>query len=381
MIKVLSIIGTRPEAIKMAPVIKELARYPDEITSVVCATAQHREMLDQVLSVFGISPAYDLDLMQPNQSLSQLTARMLMGLDAVVSAERPDWVLVQGDTTTAMVASLVAFYHQAKVGHVEAGLRTGDKSQPFPEEINRRLIDVMADLYFAPTERNKETLLREGTPVQSIIVTGNTVIDALLMIADRVKEIPLDLGLGKLDGKRLILVTAHRRESFGAPLANICKALMQIAHDYRNDVHIVYPVHLNPNVSRPVHEMLGQVPNISLIEPLDYQTFVQLMTRAYLVLTDSGGLQEECPSLGKPVLVLREVTERVEAIASGAAKLIGTDPEIIVRETVRLLQDPLAYRQMASVANPYGDGYASRRIVQAILAYPSDRRRSANRGE
>ncbi len=375
MIKVLSVIGTRPEAIKMSPVIKELEEYPDEVTSVVCATAQHREMLDQVLNIFGISPDYDLNLMRPDQSLSRLTARILTALDEVIVEERPHWVLVQGDTTTVMVASLVAFYHRVKVGHIEAGLRTGDKFQPFPEEINRRIADVLADLYFAPTERNRENLLQEGVPPQAIVVTGNTVIDALVTTVRRVGERPLDARIGSIDGKRLILVTAHRRENFGIPLASICRALTKIAHQYRGDVHIVYPVHFNPNVFHPVHEMLGGVSNISLIEPVDYETFVGLMSRAYLILTDSGGLQEEAPSLDKPVLVLRQVTERPEVTALGAARLVGTECETIVRETVRLLEDPVAYREMASVANPYGDGHASQRIVQAILAHSEGFRR------
>lgn len=369
MIKVMTIIGTRPEAIKMAPVIKELNSYPGKFESVVCATAQHREMLDQVLNIFDISPDYDLNLMRPDQSLSQLTARILTALDEIIVEEQPHWVLVQGDTTTVMVASLVAFYHRVKVGHVEAGLRTGDKFQPFPEEINRRIADVLADLYFAPTERNRENLLREGVSPQAIMVIGNTVIDALMMTARRVVGRPLSARIGSVDGKRLILVTAHRRENFGAPLANICRALVKIAYQYRDDVRIVYPVHFNPNVFHPVHEMLDGVPNISLIEPVDYESFVGLMSRAYLILTDSGGLQEESPSLGKPVLVLRETTERPEVVALGAAKLVGTDCETIVRETVRLLEDPSAYREMASVTNPYGDGHASQRIVQAIRAY------------
>jgi UDP-N-acetylglucosamine 2-epimerase (non-hydrolysing) len=365
----MTVIGTRPEAIKMAPVIKELNNYPGEVKSVVCTTAQHREMLDQVLNVFGISPDYDLNLMRPGQSLSQLTARVLMDLEEVIGAERPEWVLVQGDTTTVMATSLVAFYHRVKVGHVEAGLRTDDKFQPFPEEINRRVTDALADLYFAPTKWNRENLLREGVPAQAIVVTGNTVIDALMVTARRVSKRPLDARIGDIDGKRLILVTAHRRENLGTPLANICRALMEIAHQYRDDIHIVYPVHLNPEVLQPVHEMLGSVPNISLVEPVDYDTFVSLMSRAYLILTDSGGIQEESPSLNKPVLVLRHVTERPEAAALGATRLVGTECETIVRETVRLLEDQVAYGEMASVTNPYGDGCASQRIVQALLAH------------
>jgi UDP-N-acetylglucosamine 2-epimerase (non-hydrolysing) len=367
MIKALSVVGTRPEAIKMAPVINELSSQPETFKSMVCATAQHREMLDQVLDIFGISPDYDLDLMRKNQTLSQLTARILTAIDEVIVKERPDWVLVQGDTTTVMVASLVAFYHGVKVGHVEAGLRTGDKSQPFPEEINRRIADVLADLYFAPTEHSRENLLREGVPASAIVVTGNTVIDALLATASRISGRPLDGRIGSLDGKRLVLVTAHRRESFGAPLEDICRALLDIAHRYQDDVHIVYPVHLNPNVRSPVHKALGGVPNISLIEPVDYETFVGLMSHAYLILTDSGGMQEEAPSLDKPMLVLRETTERPEVIALGAARLVGTARETIVHEAVRLLEDPVAYEEMASVENPYGDGRASQRIAQAIL--------------
>ncbi len=369
MIKVMTVVGTRPEAIKMAPLVKELEKHPENIQSMVCATGQHRQMLDQVLELFAIKPQYDLNLMQPNQGLSQLTARVLTAFDEVIAAEKPDWVLVQGDTTTVMAASLVAYYHRIKVGHVEAGLRTGDKFQPFPEEVNRRIADVLADLYFAPTEDNKQALLRENFPASSIIVTGNTVIDALLMTAKRVAGQPLGLPVGDLEGKRLILVTAHRRENFGQPILDIIQALQEIAERYQDSVHIVYPVHLNPNIQKPVYERLGAVPNISLIEPVDYEAMVKLMMRAYLVLSDSGGLQEEAPSLDKPVLVLRETTERPEGVAQGATKLVGTDPTVIIREAARLLDDPQAYHAMASVQNPYGDGFASRRIVQALLDY------------
>lgn len=369
MLKVMTVIGTRPEAIKMAPLVKELEKHPDQIQSLVCATAQHRQMLDQVLEIFSIQPHYDLNLMQPNQGLSQLTARVLTAFDEVIAAEKPDWILVQGDTTTVMAASLVAYYHRIKVGHVEAGLRTGDKFQPFPEEINRRIADVLADLYFAPTEQNKQALLRENFPAESIIVTGNTVIDALLMTAQRVGGQPIGAPVGELDGKRLILVTAHRRENFGQPILDIIQALHEIATRYKDDVHIVYPVHLNPNIQQPVYERLGGIANISLIEPVDYETMVKLMMRSYLVLSDSGGLQEEAPSLDKPVLVLRETTERPEAVEAGATKLVGTNPEKIINETVRLLEQPTTYQAMASVRNPYGDGLASRRIVQALLDY------------
>lgn len=370
MLKVLVVIGTRPEAIKLAPVIAALAQQPQAITPVVCATAQHREMIDQALGVFGLTPDYDLNLMQPNQTLAQLTARILVSLENVLQAERPDWVLTQGDTTTAMAASLTAFYQRVRIGHVEAGLRTDDKWQPFPEEINRRITDVLADLYFAPTERNRARLLREGVSPQTIVVTGNPVIDALLLTAERVRARALDERFQLLKGKRLILVTAHRRENFGEPLANICHALHDLAARYRHEIHIVYPVHLNPHVFTPVHERLGHVPNITLTEPVDYELLVSLLCRADLVLTDSGGLQEEAPSLGKPVLVLRHTTERMEVIEAGAAKLVGPDYNAIMRETTRLLDDPQAYAQMASIANPYGDGHASQRIVEAILAYP-----------
>lgn len=377
MLKIMAVVGTRPEAIKVAPVIKELQKYPAAIKPVICATAQHREMLDQVLQMFDLAVDYDLNLMKPNQALAQLTADILIALDQIIVREMPDWVLVQGDTTTAMTASLVAYYRKIKVGHIEAGLRTGDKFQPFPEEINRRIVDVLADLYFAPTEANRAQLRREGVSDFAIVVTGNTVIDALLMTARRVTARTLDACLPNLDGKRLILVTAHRRENFGAPLVNICAALKELATRYADDVHIVYPVHRNPNVSQTVHQALDGVSNISLIEPVDYATLVALMMRAHFILTDSGGLQEEAPSLHKPVLVLREVTERNEVVAIGAARLVGTDRETIVRESVRLLENQIAYQQMITPQNPYGDGDASHRIVQAILAFEKDHRKTA----
>jgi UDP-N-acetylglucosamine 2-epimerase (non-hydrolysing) len=369
-VKVLTVIGTRPEAIKMAPVIKDLEKYPDEIQSVVCATAQHRQMLDQVLELFEIRPDYDLDLMQPGQTLSALTARILTALDEVMARERPDWLLIQGDTTTVMVGALVAYYHKVQVGHVEAGLRTGDKSQPFPEEINRHIADVVSDLHFAPTETNRQNLLREGMPESSIVVTGNTVIDALHMIVSRARRRVRDEWEPRLNGRRLLLVTAHRRENFGRPLEEICRALAQVAREYASDVHILYPVHFNPNVWEPVHAALGGVPNITLTRPLDYETFVGLMDRAYLVLTDSGGLQEEAPGLGKPVLVLREVTERPEAVTAGTAKLVGTSCQRIVEEAAVLLDNGGTYERMARAVNPYGDGRASQRIVAALLGRP-----------
>jgi len=372
-LKVMTVIGTRPEAIKMAPVIKSLMNYPEEIKSVVCVTAQHREMLDQALKIFGIIPDHDLNLMNPNQSLSLLTSKLLTALDEVMTLEKPDWVLVQGDTSTAMVASLVAYYHRIKLGHVEAGLRTNDKFQPFPEEINRRITDILADAYFAPTQNSRLNLLKEGICPESIIVTGNTVIDALMLIAQRVAGRPLDPRIStSLENKLLLLVTVHRRESFGQPLENICKALARIACRYQDKIQIVYPVHLNPNVRKTVYELLSGIPNISLIEPADYENLVALMSNAYLIMTDSGGIQEEAPSLHKPVLVLRDVTERPEAIDAGAAKLIGTDADRIYAEAVRLIEEPKSYSQMSTAGSPYGDGQASKRIVQFLLGQPID---------
>lgn len=366
--KVLTVVGTRPEAIKMAPVIKEMARHTGLITQVVCATAQHREMLDQALGIFGIVPDHDLGVMRPNQSLSELTANLLRALDEVVVMERPDWVLVQGDTTTAMTAGLVAFYRGVRLAHVEAGLRSNDRTQPFPEEVNRRIADMLADLCFAPTERNRQYLLREGVHPQAIFVTGNPGIDALLMTVNRVGHRSLEDLIGSVDRRRLILVTVHRRESFGSRLLSVCEALRQIAQRYSRDVHIVFPVHRNPRVWKPVQQVLSSLPNVSLLEPVDYETAVFLLSKSDFVLTDSGGLQEEAPSLHKPVLVLRTVTERPELVDLGGARLVGTDPRTIVEETDRLLSDQVLFEQMASVPNPYGDGAASQRIVTAILA-------------
>jgi len=369
MIKVLSILGTRPEAIKMAPVIRELAEYPDQIISRVCVTAQHRQMLDQVLGLFQIVPDYDLNAMQDAQSPTLVAATVFSKLEPILRAERPDWVLVQGDTTTVMAASIAAFYAQVKVGHVEAGLRTFDKTQPFPEEVNRRVAGVVADLHFVPTVKAGNNLLRENVPAETIVLTGNPVIDALHAVcrmpynltSSPLKTIPLE--------RRILLVTAHRRENFGLPLAGICKALQAIAYRYQDSVHIVYPVHLNPCIWEPVHQLLDGIPGITLVPPLDYLPLVQLLQRSYLVLTDSGGLQEEAPSLGKPVLVLRSTTERPEAIEAGTVKLIGTGCQRIVDETVRLLDDVQAYRQMARAINPYGDGQAAQRIIKALLAH------------
>jgi len=362
----MSVIGTRPEAIKMAPVIKEMNKHADETDSIVCVTAQHREMLDQVLDIFDIRPDYDLDVMLPDQTLSQLTANILTALDRLMGRVQPDWVLVQGDTTTAMVASLVAYYHGVQVGHVEAGLRTGDKWRPYPEEINRRLIDVLADLHFTPTERGRNNLLREGIADRSIVVTGNTVIDALQMTIHRLNQEGADPPYYSSDNRRLVLVTAHRRESFGEPLIRICRALVEIATRYASQVHLVYPVHPNPNVSGPVHRMLDGIQNVTLTEPLAYNSFVHLMSKAYLILTDSGGLQEEAPSLGIPVLVLREVTERPEGVEAGVVRLVGTDDRVIVEEVVTLMENDSVYQRMAQGSNPYGDGRASQRIVKAL---------------
>jgi UDP-N-acetylglucosamine 2-epimerase len=364
-LKILSVFGTRPEAIKMAPVVKELEEHSDAIISRVCVTAQHREMLDQVLELFEIDPDYDLDLMRHNQSLNALTSRVFKAFDPVLEAESPDWVLVQGDTTTVMAASIAAFYRRIKVGHVEAGLRTHDKWRPYPEEVNRKIAGVVADLNFAPTETAKDNLLREGVDPETIHVTGNPVIDALHLVAD----MDYDLETGPLAGipweKRVILVTAHRRENHGEPLVRICQALLEIV-DRFDDVHVVYPVHLSPNVQEPVDWLLGNQNRITLLPPLDYLPLVQLMKRSYLVLTDSGGIQEEAPGLGKPVLVLREKTERPEAIETGTVTLVGSSQASIVERAVKLLEDGDAYRQMAQAVNPYGDGCAAERIVAML---------------
>lgn len=368
MIRVLSIFGTRPEAIKMAPVVRALAAAPD-IEARVCVTAQHREMLDQVLQLFGIIPDYDLNLMKPGQGLTEITTGVLTGLKPVLEAWRPDLVLVHGDTTTTLGAALSAYYQQIPVGHVEAGLRTGNIYSPWPEEINRRIAGAITRLHFAPTERSRANLLAEAVPAAQIAVTGNTVIDALLEVvamlqADPARGSTYAKQFGIAPDKRMILVTGHRRESFGEGFGRICAALAQLAA--RDDVQIVYPVHLNPNVKGPVEERLGHLPNVRLIAPQDYLPFVWLMNRADLILTDSGGVQEEAPSLGKPVLVMRETTERPEAVDAGTVRLVGTDEALIIREASRLLDDPVAYEAMARAHNPYGDGKATGRILTAI---------------
>jgi UDP-N-acetylglucosamine 2-epimerase (non-hydrolysing) len=367
MLTVLSVFGTRPEALKMAPVVQELERRRDRIRSIVCVTAQHRQMLDQVIRLFDIRPDFDLDVMQPDQTLSQVTASVIQRLDPVVTETRPDWILVQGDTTTVMAASLVAFYHGVRIGHVEAGLRTFDKHRPFPEEINRRITDVMADLCFAPTEWSRRNLLMEGVPESQICVTGNTIIDALLLV--QAKEYRWEEGpLAAVPRhKRLVLITAHRRESFGQKFKDLCLAIKALSVRYEHDCHFVYPVHPNPNVRTPVEAILSGRPNISLIEPLEYLPLVHLMKRSAVILTDSGGIQEEAPSLGVPVLVLRDKTERPEGVEAGTARLVGTDQQRIVAEVSRLLDDSVEHSRMARAVNPYGDGLAAVRIVDALV--------------
>ena len=374
--KILSIFGTRPEAIKLAPVLRELSNNDRKFKSTVCVTAQHREMLDQVLCIFDIKPDYDLAIMKKNQDLFSITSSALMGLKEVIEHEKPDLVLVQGDTTTALVAALGAFYLKIPVGHVEAGLRTHQKYSPFPEEKNRHILSVLADYNFAPTEWAKSNLLREGIPQENIWVTGNTVIDALLSIKGKqegesariywlsyFKE-KYNLSLHN-NTQKILLVTGHRRENFGKALENICHALKEIANK-RKDITIVYPVHLNPNVQQPVRSMINEQPNIRLTDPLDYEPFVFLMSHSYLILTDSGGIQEEAPSLGKPVLVMRNTTERPEGIAAETTKLIGTEKDTIVHGVLELLDNQSLYEKMARATNPYGDGHASEKIVNII---------------
>lgn len=372
--KVLSVFGTRPEAVKMAPVVRALKETAG-IESLVCVTAQHRQMLDQVLDLFEIRPDYDLDLMRDNQSLAELSAAIFTNLDPVLAEFKPDWVLAQGDTTTVAITSMLAFYRRIKFGHVEAGLRTHNKWHPFPEEINRRIATATADLHFAPTEWSRQNLLRENIEDGIIVVTGNPVIDALDHVSKQeepaqIRELLQTLGIdkqanGEQGRKRLVLLTAHRRENFGKPIEEICQAVRALAS--RGDVEIVYPVHLNPNVQEPVNRLLKGVPHVTLLPPLDYLPLVHLMKQATLILTDSGGIQEEAPAFGVPVLVLRETTERPEGIEAGTLKLVGTETAHIVAEAARLLDEPRAYAQMAKSANPYGDGHAAGRIVQALL--------------
>jgi UDP-N-acetylglucosamine 2-epimerase (non-hydrolysing) len=365
---VMTIIGTRPEAIKLVPLVLELQSRPDEFESVVCVTGQHREMLDQVLETFDVKADYDLNLMAPNQSLGQVTARAVAGLDEVYGKVKPDVAMVQGDTTTAFCGALVGHYHQVKLGHVEAGLRTGNKFSPFPEEINRRLVGRLADLHFPPTEHSQQALLDEGVDPDTIFVTGNTVIDALLLMRHRVtQQVPADVEplVGLTQGKKIILVTGHRRESHGQGFENICNAIRNVA-DSQPDAIVLYPVHLNPNVQEPVNRILGGHDRIHLIKPLSYEPFVWLLNAADIVLTDSGGVQEEAPSFGKPVLVMRDTTERPEGVAAGNAKLVGTSREMIESELKKLLTDPQAYAAMSEAVNPYGDGTASKQIADVL---------------
>ncbi|MBW3625697.1 MAG: UDP-N-acetylglucosamine 2-epimerase (non-hydrolyzing) [Armatimonadetes bacterium] len=360
MISVMPIFGTRPEAVKMAPVIRELQRFPDQVRLRIAVTAQHREMLDQILRIFDIRPDFDLNIMQPGQTLAGITTRALSGLDELLSEEKPDLVLVQGDTATVFAGALAAFYHKIAVGHVEAGLRTQNQYDPFPEEMMRRLTGQIADLHFAPTEQSRQNLLQNGVPDDRIDVTGNTVIDALLSVA---AQLPDD---APSHGHRQILVTAHRRENWGEPLREVCLALRDLVERHP-DIEVVYALHRNPVVRETATEVLGGLDRVRLIEPPDYQPFVGMMKRATLIITDSGGVQEEAPSLGKPVLVVRRTTERPEGVDAGTVKLVGTDRETIVREADRLLDDPAAYAEMAQARNPYGDGQAAPRIREAIF--------------
>lgn len=366
-IKVMTVFGTRPEAIKMAPVVLELTKHPDKITPIVAVTAQHRDMLDQVLHLFAIKPDYDLDIMAQEQTLFDITTKALNGLNSVMDKEKPDIVLVHGDTTTTFAGALAAYYHQTAVGHVEAGLRTQNKYSPFPEEMNRKLTGALADLHFAPTETARANLARENIAGTSVFVTGNTVIDALLKIVrdDYVFENEL---LKNIDyaNKKIVLVTTHRRENLGEPMRHVYQALRQLTEELP-DVEIVFPVHRNPKVREVVDSEIGGLKRVHLIDPLDYEPFANLMARSYLVLTDSGGIQEEAPALGKPVLVLRDTTERPEAVGAGTVKLIGTDKRCVYGEAKTLLTDKAKYNEMSSACNPYGDGQASARIVDAIL--------------
>lgn len=376
--RILSVFGTRPEAVKMAPIVRLLKETPG-VDSCVCVTAQHRQMLDQVLELFEIKPDYDLDLMRENQSMAQVSAGIFTHLDPILEKIKPDWILAVGDTTTVVTTSLLAFYRRIKFGHVEAGLRTHNKWHPFPEEINRRLATTTADLHFAPTEWSRNNLLHENIPAESIVVTGNPVIDALSYVSqqeepEEIRKLAQRLGVSdketrRPETKRLILVTAHRRENFGEPFENICHAIRQLAT--RQDVEIIYPVHLNPNVQEPVNRILKGIPHITLLPPLDYLPMVHLMKRATIILTDSGGIQEEAPAFGIPVLVMRETTERPEGIDAGVLKLVGTDQKKIVHEATQLLDDNSAYARMAKAANPYGDGHAAERIIDALLTASS----------
>ncbi len=379
---IMSVFGTRPEAIKMAPLVKELAKHTDRFRSVVCVTGQHRQMLDQVLRIFDIQPDYDLDIMQQGQDLYDVTSRVLLGMRDVLRRARPDIVLVHGDTTTSTAAALAAFYEQIPVGHVEAGLRTHDIYSPWPEEMNRQITGRIATYHFSPTPLSRANLTAEGVADEKIVVTGNTVIDALYMVVDKIKsDESLDAELGKVlreagydparlsDARRMVLITGHRRENFGEGFINMCRAIKHLTERYP-EVDFVYPMHLNPNVRKPIHEVFGEdltnLGNMFFIEPLEYLSFVYLMEKADVVLTDSGGIQEEAPGLGKPVLVMRDTTERPEALSAGTVRLVGTDYDRIVGEVSRLLDDESAYETMSRAVNPYGDGKACGRIIEAL---------------
>jgi len=373
--KILIVFGTRPEAIKMAPLVKEFEKYQNDFDLKVCVTAQHREMLDQVLDIFEIEPDYDLDIMSPGQDLYDVTSNVLLGIKQVLSEFNPDIVLVHGDTTTTSATSLAAFYQRVAIGHVEAGLRTGNLYSPWPEEANRQITGVLANYHFAPTETSKNNLILENKSEDNIVVTGNTVIDALFLALEKINESKelkqrIDSGFAtynlQLDTlKKIILVTGHRRENFGQGFIDICEALKKLA--LRNsEIDIIYPVHLNPNVQRPVKEILLGVSNVHLIDPLEYQSFIYLMSKSHFIITDSGGVQEEAPSLGKPVLVMRDTTERPEAIEAGTVKLVGTNSDKIIKEAQKLLDDQEEYEKMSQAHNPYGDGKASQRIVNFL---------------
>lgn len=366
-IKVMTVFGTRPEAIKMAPVVLELAKHPDKIVPVVTVTAQHRDMLDQVLNLFQIKPDHDLDIMAAGQTLFDITSRAMMGLDKVLQEEKPDIVLVHGDTTTTFAGALASYYHQVSVGHVEAGLRTHNKYSPFPEEMNRKLTGSIANLHFAPTDTSEQNLLAESVDSERIFVTGNTVIDALHKTVDDDFQFEDEVLQGiDFKNKRIVLLTTHRRENLGEPMRHVYRAMRRLVDEFE-DVEIVFPVHKNPKVREVVQEELGGLSKVHLIDPLDYEPFANLMHRSYLILTDSGGVQEEAPALGKPVLVLRDTTERPEAVAAGTVKLIGTDEKVVYDEAKLLLTDRDEYSRMSEACNPYGDGKASQRIIQAIL--------------
>ncbi len=369
--KIAVVFGTRPEAIKLAPVIHELRRRSGLDVRVV-TTAQHRELVDQILTVFDITPDIDLDVMRPGQALADLSSRVLTAMDELLSRERPDLVVVQGDTTTVLMCALAAFYRRVRVAHVEAGLRTDDAENPFPEEMNRRVTSVIASMHFAPTARARTALLQSGVPDESVFITGNPVVDALHFVrrTDAYRRAALPIAVDS--SERLVLVTLHRRESWGAPLAGMCDALRRVAERF-DDTRIVIPVHLNPAVRSVIHDVLGATPRVSLVEPLDYVQFVALMDASWLVVTDSGGVQEEAPALGKPVLVLRETTERPEAVEEGVAELVGTDPDAIIASISRLLTDPAAHARMARRISPFGDGHAAERIADLIAARPPSR--------